>query len=158
MEPEIKEQFNNEDRPAPELTVTENAFAWMLARLQEPSSMIGIAAMVSSLGWKIDPAKAGAITTAALFIGGFLAFVLREKKHLYFEDLKTHHKKINWAFLSGWLIARLKERTSQVGLIMIAAGFGVNLSEEHVSTAVTVITFLAGSAAFASKEGGKTNA
>lgn len=53
---------------------------WLLERLKEPTSYIGLTAILSSLGIVLDPELAQNIQTTGLGVAGIILFVLKEKK------------------------------------------------------------------------------
>ena len=53
---------------------------WLLARLKEPTSYLGITAMLSAAGYVFDPALVQQISAAGVGVSGLILFVLREKK------------------------------------------------------------------------------
>ena len=54
--------------------------SWLLARLKEPTTYLGLTAILSSMGVVIDPELAQNIQTAGLGVAGIILFVMREKK------------------------------------------------------------------------------
>lgn len=55
-------------------------FSWLLDRLKEPSTYLGLTAMLSAAGYALDPALVKQITAAGIGVSGLILFVLREKK------------------------------------------------------------------------------
>lgn len=53
---------------------------WVLARLDEPSTYTGIAALLAAGGIQLDPHVASSAVPAAMALAGFLGVVLSEKK------------------------------------------------------------------------------
>ena len=53
---------------------------WLLARLKEPTTYLGLTAILSSMGVVLDPELTQNIQTAGLGIAGIILFVMREKK------------------------------------------------------------------------------
>jgi len=54
--------------------------SWFLNRLKEPTSYIGITAMLSAAGYALDPELVKQISAAGVGVSGLILFVLREKK------------------------------------------------------------------------------
>lgn len=54
--------------------------SWILERLKEPTTYLGITAILSSAGIALDPELAQNIQTAGLGVAGIILFVLKEKK------------------------------------------------------------------------------
>ena len=52
---------------------------WIVARLKEPTTWIGIISFATAAGVQIAPELQQSIITAGVAIGGTLAIVLREK-------------------------------------------------------------------------------
>lgn len=61
---------------------------YFAARMQEPSTYVGLGAMVTGIGIKIAPEYWNAITFIGLGIGGFLATVIRERKKTTPAEIK----------------------------------------------------------------------
>lgn len=53
---------------------------WFLDRLKEPTTYLGITAILSSAGIVLDPELSQSIQTAGLGVAGIILFVLKEKK------------------------------------------------------------------------------
>ncbi len=53
---------------------------WMLERLKEPSTYMGIVAMLSAAGIFVDPQLTQNITAAGVGVTGVILFLLKEKK------------------------------------------------------------------------------
>lgn len=56
-----------------------NAFAWIIARLKEPSTWAGIGSIVTAAGFAIRPDLWQEIASVGMGIGGLLAVILNEK-------------------------------------------------------------------------------
>jgi len=54
--------------------------SWLLDRLKEPSTYLGITAMLSAAGYALDPELVKQITAAGVGVSGIILFVLKEKK------------------------------------------------------------------------------
>ena len=54
--------------------------SWILDRLKEPSTDLGITAMLSAAGYALDPELVKQITAAGVGVSGIILFVLKEKK------------------------------------------------------------------------------
>ena len=54
--------------------------SWLLARLKEPTTYLGITAILSSMGVALDPELAQNIQTTGLGVAGLILFIMREKK------------------------------------------------------------------------------
>ena len=54
--------------------------SWFLDRLKEPTTYLGITAMLSAGGYALDPELVGHISTAGVGVSGLILFVLKEKK------------------------------------------------------------------------------
>ena len=54
--------------------------SWLLARLKEPTTYLGLTAMLSAAGYALDPELVQQITAAGVGVSGLILFVLREKK------------------------------------------------------------------------------
>lgn len=54
--------------------------SWLLDRLKEPTTYLGITAMLSAAGVALDPELARNIQSAGLGVAGIILFVLKEKK------------------------------------------------------------------------------
>ena len=54
--------------------------SWLLERLKEPTTYLGLTAMLSAAGYAVDPELANQISTAGVGISGLILFVMREKK------------------------------------------------------------------------------
>ena len=52
---------------------------WLLARLVEPTTWIGLTTILTAAGIALAPELTEAITTAGVSIGGLLAILLKEK-------------------------------------------------------------------------------
>ena len=67
-----------------DLAITEEVsmiiLAWLLARLKEPTTYLGITAILSSMGIALDPELTQNIQTAGLGVAGIILFIMREKK------------------------------------------------------------------------------
>lgn len=147
---ESKYRDPNENNSVPK--IPDSVWAWCFARIREPSTAIGLAAIASGIGIKIEPTKASAVMMIALGIGGFLAFVMREKKNLIHEG-GNPKIDINWGMLKGWFLARLAEPTSKIGILMILVSFGLSVSEAHFNAIVSIIMMLGGGVAVVHEEG-----
>jgi len=55
-------------------------FSWFLDRLKEPSTYLGLTAMLSAAGYALDPELVKQISAAGVGVSGLILFVLREKK------------------------------------------------------------------------------
>lgn len=53
---------------------------WALARLKEPSSWAGLAALMGSLGLTLSAAQSQALITLGIAVAGFVAVMMPEKK------------------------------------------------------------------------------
>lgn len=53
--------------------------SWLLARLKEPTTYLGLTAILSSMGIVIDPELTQNIQTAGLGVAGIILFLMREK-------------------------------------------------------------------------------
>lgn len=53
---------------------------WLLERLKEPSTFLGVTAMLSAGGYALDPELVGHISAAGVGVSGLILFVLKEKK------------------------------------------------------------------------------
>lgn len=60
--------------------VIKNGWGWVVARLQEPSSWIGLCSAATMVGVYIDPAMKEQIIMLGVALGSFLAFILKERK------------------------------------------------------------------------------
>lgn len=56
-----------------------NMIEWIIARLKEPTTWIGLISFVTAAGVQLAPEMQDSIVTAGVAIGGTLAIVLREK-------------------------------------------------------------------------------
>ncbi len=54
--------------------------SWLLARLKEPTTYLGITAMLSAAGVALDPELIKQISAAGVGVSGLILFVLKEKK------------------------------------------------------------------------------
>lgn len=54
--------------------------SWFLDRLKEPTTYLGITAMLSAGGYALDPELVGHISAAGVGVSGLILFVLKEKK------------------------------------------------------------------------------
>lgn len=54
--------------------------SWFLDRLKEPTTYLGVTAMLSAAGIVLDPELARNIQSAGLGVAGIILFVLKEKK------------------------------------------------------------------------------
>jgi hypothetical protein len=54
--------------------------SWLLARLKEPTTYLGLTAILSSMGIVLDPELTQNIQTAGLGVAGIILFIMREKK------------------------------------------------------------------------------
>lgn len=54
--------------------------SWLLARLKEPTTYLGITAMLSAGGYALDPELIKQISAAGVGVSGLILFVLKEKK------------------------------------------------------------------------------
>lgn len=54
--------------------------SWILERLKEPTTYLGITAILSSAGIALDPELAQSIQTAGLGVAGIILFITKEKK------------------------------------------------------------------------------
>ena len=54
--------------------------SWILERLKEPTTYLGITAILSSAGIALDPELAQSIQSTGLGVAGIILFVLKEKK------------------------------------------------------------------------------
>jgi esterase/lipase len=52
---------------------------WLVARLKEPTTWVGITTMLTAAGVSLAPELAESIITAGVSLGGVLAIVLKEK-------------------------------------------------------------------------------
>ena len=57
----------------------QKSYTWLIARLQEPSSWMGICGFVTALGVYMSPEMKDQIVMFGVAVGSFLAFVLKEK-------------------------------------------------------------------------------
>ena len=57
-----------------------NFASWLLARLKEPTTYLGITAMLSAAGYVLDPELIKQISAAGVGVSGLILFVLKEKK------------------------------------------------------------------------------
>lgn len=57
-----------------------NFASWLLARLKEPTTYLGITAMLSAAGYALDPELIKQISAAGVGVSGLILFVLKEKK------------------------------------------------------------------------------
>ena len=55
-------------------------FSWLLDRLKEPTTYLGITAMLSAAGVVLDPELIKQISAAGVGVSGLILFVLKEKK------------------------------------------------------------------------------
>ena len=55
-------------------------FSWLLDRLKEPTTYLGLTAMLSAAGYALDPELVQQISAAGVGVSGLILFVLREKK------------------------------------------------------------------------------
>ena len=55
-------------------------FSWLLDRLKEPTTYLGITAMLSAAGYALDPELIKQISAAGVGVSGLILFVLKEKK------------------------------------------------------------------------------
>ncbi len=53
--------------------------SWILARLKEPTTYLGLTAILSSMGIVLDPELTQNIQTAGLGVAGIILFLMREK-------------------------------------------------------------------------------
>lgn len=53
---------------------------WALARLKEPSSWAGVAALLGSLGLALNATQSAALVQLGIAMAGFVAVMLPEKK------------------------------------------------------------------------------
>ena len=53
---------------------------WLAARLQEPSTYSGLAALMASMHLSTDPGLVHDVTLVCTGAGGFLGFILSERK------------------------------------------------------------------------------
>lgn len=67
----------------------DTAIAYIVARLQEPSTWVSLGSMLTGLGIVIAPDKWQAIMGIGLGVGGFLGAILRERKKTTPEEIKT---------------------------------------------------------------------
>lgn len=54
--------------------------SWFLDRLKEPTTYLGVTAMLSAGGYALDPELVGHISAAGVGVSGLILFVLKEKK------------------------------------------------------------------------------
>ena len=54
--------------------------SWLLDRLKEPTTYLGITAMLSAAGVALDPELIKQISAAGVGVSGLILFVLKEKK------------------------------------------------------------------------------
>ena len=54
--------------------------SWLLDRLKEPPTYLGLTAMLSAAGYALDPELVQQISAAGVGVSGLILFVLREKK------------------------------------------------------------------------------
>ncbi len=54
--------------------------SWFLDRLKEPTTYLGITAMLSAAGYALDPELIKQISAAGVGVSGLILFVLKEKK------------------------------------------------------------------------------
>lgn len=54
--------------------------SWLLDRLKEPTTYLGITAMLSAAGYALDPELIKQISAAGVGVSGLILFVLKEKK------------------------------------------------------------------------------
>lgn len=55
-------------------------FSWLLDRLKEPTTYLGITAMLSAAGVALDPELVKQISAAGVGASGLILFLLKEKK------------------------------------------------------------------------------
>ena len=132
--------------------IPKNISEWCFARLREPSTMIGLSLILTSVGVNIKPEMAISIATILLGLGGALGFFMREKKNLLHEGGSVKID-INWPVIKEWFARRLAEPSSKIGILMILSGFGLHFSEAHIGVVVSVVMALLGTGAVAHTEG-----
>jgi hypothetical protein len=54
--------------------------SWLLDRLKEPTTYLGLTAMLSAAGYVLDPELVQQISAAGVGVSGLILFVLKEKK------------------------------------------------------------------------------
>lgn len=54
--------------------------SWILERLKEPTTYLGITAILSSAGIALDPELSQNIQTAGLGVAGIILFITKDKK------------------------------------------------------------------------------
>lgn len=125
---------------------------WCFARLREPSTMIGLSLILTSISVNIKPEMAVSIATIILGLGGIIGFVMREKKNLLHEGGSVKID-INGPVIKEWVARRLAEPSSKIGIIMVLSGFGIHFSEAHIGIVVSVVMALLGTGAVVHREG-----
>lgn len=55
------------------------AFEYVIARLREPSTWVGLGSLLTGLGVAIAPEYWEAITSVGLSVGGLIAVIVKEK-------------------------------------------------------------------------------
>jgi len=53
---------------------------WLLERFKEPTTFLGLTAMLSAAGYAVDPELVNQISTAGVGVSGLILFIMREKK------------------------------------------------------------------------------
>ena len=54
--------------------------SWLLDRLKEPTTYLGITDLLSAAGYALDPELIKQISAAGVGVSGLILFVLKEKK------------------------------------------------------------------------------
>ena len=53
---------------------------WLLERFKEPTTFLGLTAMLSAAGYAVDPELVKQISAAGVGMSGLILFIMREKK------------------------------------------------------------------------------